>query len=400
MENKIIVLAYVGTGKTEITKRYEGVWNPSSDSYRYVWDRDIPLEQRKGSLNRIENPAFPKNYIDAISKNIKANIVLLPLTEKLFPLYESKDFKDKIKGARMILACPPKDGFDGYEMRYKERGNSQTFIENRRKEFPFIIDKFGNAKGYEKVTVHQYLDDALINHGIKLEPKKIDKIDAVILDMDGTIFDTERLGIEKWIQAFKEFGIPAPVETLYEKIGLSGKDSRRFMQKESDIEFDYDIIKKRKQQLIKEYIAKYGTPIKKGFEELVGFLNSKKINVAIATSRTRDGTMHYIQHAGKDVDKKFNVIVTGDMIENGKPSPDIFLHTAKMLGVLPEHCLVIEDSINGIKAAVAAKMRVIMIPDLIEPSEEIKQLNFSVKRSLLDVIDFICSANSMDKASS
>jgi len=170
-KEKIIILAYVGTGKTETAKRYSGVWNPSSDDYRYIWSKNIPYEQRKSSLNRVENPDFPNNYIDVISEKIKTDIVLLSLTEKLFPLYDSKEFRDKMKDARIILACPEKDSIGDYIERYKARNNSEAFIENRKKEFPFIVDKFENAKGYEKVAVQQYLDDALINHGIKLQLK-------------------------------------------------------------------------------------------------------------------------------------------------------------------------------------------------------------------------------------
>jgi hypothetical protein len=170
-KNRIIVLAYVGTGKTETAKLYDGVWNPSSDDYRYVWDESISHEKRKGSPNRIENSEFPNNYINAVSEHVGKVLILLPLTEKLFPLYDSEEFKSKMKGARMILACPSEDGFKTYEERYIARGNSETFIENRRKEFPFIMDKFENAQGYEKVTVHQYLDTALINHGIELKLK-------------------------------------------------------------------------------------------------------------------------------------------------------------------------------------------------------------------------------------
>ncbi|MCL2383913.1 MAG: hypothetical protein FWC79_07350 [Oscillospiraceae bacterium] len=171
MENAMIVLAYVGTGKTEMAKRYDGVWNPSSDDYRYVWDKDIPYEQRKSNPNRVQNPDFPNNYIDAIATQVGKNLILLSLTEKLFPLYDSEEFKSKMKGARMILACPLKDSFEMYEKRFIERGNSETFIENRRKEFPVIMDKFENAQGYEKVIVHQYLDEALIKYGIKLKQK-------------------------------------------------------------------------------------------------------------------------------------------------------------------------------------------------------------------------------------
>jgi len=171
MENKIIVLAYVGTGKTEMTKRYEGLWNPSSDDYRYVWDKDISHEQRKGALNRVENLNFPNNFIDAIFEKVENNIVLLSLTEKLFQLYESEEFKSKMKGARMILACPTRDSFDDYIKRYRARGNSEAFIENRQREFPYIMDKFENAQGYEKVVVDRYLDEALIKFGIVLHKK-------------------------------------------------------------------------------------------------------------------------------------------------------------------------------------------------------------------------------------
>ena len=77
-----------------------------------------------------------------------------------------------MKGSRMILACPPKNGFGEYEERYKRRGNSETFIENRRKEFPYIMNKFENTQDYEKVIVRKYLNTALIEHGINLQLKK------------------------------------------------------------------------------------------------------------------------------------------------------------------------------------------------------------------------------------
>ena len=173
LKEKIIILAYVGTGKTEMTKRYEGVFNPSSDDYRYVFDKSLSAEQRKSDPNRVENPEFPNNFINAVSEKLGSNIVVLVLTQKLFPLYQSKEFQDKVKGARIILACPTKDNFDEYEKKFKARGNSETFIDNRRKEFPFITDIFEKAQGFEKVVIQpgQYLDDALIKHGLKLKPK-------------------------------------------------------------------------------------------------------------------------------------------------------------------------------------------------------------------------------------
>ncbi|MCL2586773.1 MAG: hypothetical protein FWE31_00865 [Firmicutes bacterium] len=171
MENKIIVLAYVGTGKAEMAKRYERIWNPSSDDYRYVWDKEMPSEKRKGDPSRTENPEFPNNFINAIFEKLADNIILLSLTENLFHLYDSSQFRDKMKEARIILACPGRNAFNDYIKRYRVRGNSERFIENRQKEFPCIMDKFENAEGYEKVVVDEYLDDALIKHGVKLFEK-------------------------------------------------------------------------------------------------------------------------------------------------------------------------------------------------------------------------------------
>lgn len=80
------------------------------------------------------------------------------------------------------------------------------------------------------------------------------KIDLVIFDMDGTIFDTERLGIECWKKAFEEMNIPVPEKVLYNKIGLNSKDSKELMKKESGVDFDYDVVKKLKRDLVKKYI--------------------------------------------------------------------------------------------------------------------------------------------------
>lgn len=116
--------------------------------------------------------------------------------------------------------------------------------------------------------------------------------------------------------------------------------------------------------------------------------------MALATSRCKEITDYYLEKAGTNFAKNFDLIVTGDMIENGKPNPDIFLDAAKTLRISPENTIVIEDSPNGINAAVNGGIRAIMVPDLVEPDEVMKLKCFKIVRSLREVIDIIKNLNS------
>lgn len=177
---KLLIMAYMGTGKTELENKYDNVIDFDFQDYKYIYDesiRHLPLEQRKGSVNlRTENSNYPNNFLqDAIKLLNEGKIVVSPFIDHVFRAYDSSDFKSKIDNVRIILAFPTRDSFNEYVERFRQRGNSSEFIARREKEFPSLADLFEQADNYERLTMKpgEFLSEALLEHGIELKPKKI-----------------------------------------------------------------------------------------------------------------------------------------------------------------------------------------------------------------------------------
>lgn len=175
---KILIMAYMGTGKTELENKYENIVDFDFQDYKYIYDesiRHLPLEQRKGSVNlRTENPCYPKNFLDdAIELLNEGKIVVSPFIDHVFRAYDDSDIKSVVDGVRVILVCPMRDNFEEYVERFRRRGNSEEFIARREKEFSSLMDLFDSTVGYEKIVVKygEYLSSALENYGIKLKAK-------------------------------------------------------------------------------------------------------------------------------------------------------------------------------------------------------------------------------------
>ena len=175
---KLLIMAYMGTGKTEMENRYKNVIDLDFQDYKYIYDesiRHLPLEQRKGSVNlRSENPDYPGNFIkSAIDLLNSGKIVISPFIEHVFKAYDSDEFKNNVKDVRVILVFPMENNFKEYEARFKNRGNTEEFIERRRKEFPSLVKLFENAHDYEKITIKsgQFLSQVLIENGVELKEK-------------------------------------------------------------------------------------------------------------------------------------------------------------------------------------------------------------------------------------
>jgi HAD superfamily hydrolase (TIGR01509 family) len=208
-------------------------------------------------------------------------------------------------------------------------------------------------------------------------------IESVVFDMDGVLFDTERICINVWYQVGKEMNISDISKAVVGCLGLNVNDTRQFFVSQYQGQFPYAEFMRRTSQLLNETIERDGIPMKAGVFELLEFLKNNKYNIALSTSTSKVDAERYLKKA--EITNYFQAIITGDMIEHGKPNPEIYLMACKGLSSSPEVSFAIEDSFYGIRAAYDAGMKPIMVPDLIEPTEEIEKLLYRKFESLLGV---------------
>lgn len=213
------------------------------------------------------------------------------------------------------------------------------------------------------------------------------KVSLVIFDMDGLMFDTERLSLWAWEKAGKDFGYEITPNITIGATGLDARDIVLYFKKHFGVSFPFFDIQKLESKYFNEYIMKNGVPVKEGLYDLLDFLKANSILKAVATSTYRKLAEECLSLA--NVKDEFDLIVCGDDVEKGKPEPDIFLKAAKVLNCSPNECIVLEDSENGLKAASRAGMHPICVPDLKIPSKEVQKLIFKQLDSLIQVKSFL-----------
>ena len=184
----------------------------------------------------------------------------------------------------------------------------------------------------------------------------------VIFDMDGLLFDTERLFMNKKHEILKEYGYPAREEDYIQTIGLAGKQLYDKMAEIYGPDYPGEEITKITRQRMKEHIDEFGPGLKPGILELLEEYKGKNIPCCVASSSHRDIVEYYLEK-GK-IRSYFQFILGGDDFARSKPEPDIFLAACEKENVAPQDALVYEDSDNGVLAAKNAGIPVICIPDL------------------------------------
>lgn len=208
----------------------------------------------------------------------------------------------------------------------------------------------------------------------------------VIFDMDGVIFDSERAYIELYRELAPRYGLTdeaAVYRACMDSIGVTRAKTREIFIEAVGHDFDYY----RYREDVQEELNKREFALKPGVFELFDWLIETGAHIALASSTRWESVSQMLDHAG--LTSYFDAIVCGDMVSRSKPDPEIFLTAAERLGADPSDCYVIEDSYNGIRAAHAAGMHPIMVPDILQPDEEIRGLAEVVLPTLIDVKDYL-----------
>ncbi|MBR6790886.1 MAG: HAD family phosphatase [Oscillospiraceae bacterium] len=216
-------------------------------------------------------------------------------------------------------------------------------------------------------------------------------ISAVIFDMDGLMLDTERLFIESWDWAGEQLGVGPFGHLGYQTLGMTSESERIAIDEAFGGRITLEQVNVLRKEYFRRYFEEHGVPVKPGLFELLKWLKEQGIRTSVATSTPAESALSELRSAG--ILPYFDEAVCGDMIARSKPAPDIFLAAAAKLGVAPENCMVLEDSLNGIRAAFAAGMTSVMIPDLVQPDDEIRQKYSYCVGSLHDVRPIIEKLN-------
>lgn len=218
-------------------------------------------------------------------------------------------------------------------------------------------------------------------------------IKAVVFDMDGIMFDTERLGQQAMIKVGTDMGMPDIEGFATQCLGATSTSIHEDFARRYDGLFTSEEFWGNFREYRKTLGESDGIPLKTGLFELLDYLKEHGYKMAVATSTAHAKVMQNFDETG--IQGRFDAVVCGDMIEKSKPAPDIYLRAAELLGIDPKECMALEDSPNGLRSASSAGMYTVMIPDMIPANDELLAIASNKVDTLLDIMPLLEKLNAV-----
>lgn len=212
-------------------------------------------------------------------------------------------------------------------------------------------------------------------------------MNTVIFDMDGLMFDTERIFMKAWDYAGEKIGIGKAGYMVMKTLGMNITMSRNIWISEFGEKYNELELRKYTKEFLIAYYHTNKVPVKKGLFSLLNYLNQKHYKLAVASSSPRWEVEKHLKDA--QIFEYFHVIVCGDMVDKSKPEPDIYLKACELLEEKPKNCYALEDSKNGLLSAYRAGCKPLMVPDLWQPDKEITKILYGLFIDLDEVRNFL-----------
>ncbi|SHH24489.1 haloacid dehalogenase superfamily, subfamily IA, variant 3 with third motif having DD or ED [Cognatiyoonia sediminum] len=206
---------------------------------------------------------------------------------------------------------------------------------------------------------------------------------AALFDMDGLLLDTERVYLRTFLQAAEDLRFPFPdeLDPIFRRmVGLRAKDSAQIMDERLGVHIDVAAFNEAWSHHTVKALEKE-MPLQATVRETLQRVAEAKVPCAVATSTRTFFAIDHLERAG--IAEFFDVVIGGEQVSKGKPAPEIYLRAAEALGVDITKCAAFEDSNTGIRAAVASGARAVQIPDMVEPTEEVRALGHSIAQDLM-----------------
>lgn len=209
---------------------------------------------------------------------------------------------------------------------------------------------------------------------------------SVIFDMDGVIFDSEALVLKCWKRIGDKYGLKDIDAIFQESIGTNTAETKEIVMKHYGEDFAYDKFRQEASRLFHEITKEKGVLVKRGARELLSYLKVNGFQIGLASSTRIEVVKSELEQVG--LLKFFHVVIGGDMVRHSKPHPEIYNRACEELDVDPAETFAIEDSFNGVRSAHGAGLKVIMVPDILQPDEEMENLALEIFPSLMGVLGY------------